>query len=157
SMLYPLLSSYSFAEPPAQLHPKRIFQLLPYGDSFLPDKTRCCLNRVANRFGRRTIFGAISVPARSNIFLKPNNMMAFINPHHVHRKPILFRPNVILASRFKDIKHSTICRQRLSKCKTDEEFLRSIRHFGLELTAIGKGHDNDGLFLSIDKKERRAH
>src|SRR6185295_17093572 len=142
---------------PRVLHPKRIFQLLPYSNPLLLDKTCCSLNRIADRFGRGTIFGAVSFPARSDIFLESHNMMAFINPHHVHRKPILLRPDVILAGRLEDIKQPTISRQRFSKCKTDEQFFRCIRHFRLELTAIGEGHDNDGLVFPIDEKERRAH
>ena len=84
-------------------------------------------------------------------------MMAFINPYYVHRKPILFRPDVVQAGRLEDIKQSTIRWQRVSKGKTDKQFLRCIRHFRLELTAIWKGDDNHGLLFSIDEKERSTH
>ena len=52
---------------------------------------------------------------------------------------------------------TTIHRQCLSKGKTDEQFLRGIRHFRLELTTVRKGDNDDGLFLSIDEKVRSAH
>ena len=83
--------------------------------------------------------------------------MTFVDPYHIHREPIRFRPEVVLPRRLKDIEQSTVRRQCFSKGKTDKQFLRCICDLRLKFTTIRERNDDDGLLFSIDTKKRRAH